>query len=631
MSLKVWLPLNGNLENKGLDNITFSKNTGATVATDGKLGSCYSFDATDDWIQYNIDKTKYANKPISYALWFKCSGANNGGTILCLAADLTMDYSYSSSNGIKFSYWRCYSNNGTRTGDTGMTPNYYDASTWHHIAIVFDAGANQIYVDGILALSDDKSSKYTSYWAPLLGSSYNKLSIGKSSGSTSWTGGKVNDVRIYDHALSAKEVKEISQGLVLHYKLDNNGLGNDNILVNTYFDQRYIQSTGWNVTKNGTDLASSWGGYNSGVANQDTVYHAHLKKISDEWVYEFIKTADEVWLGIWQGGLQNKLTAGQTYTFSWEEYHISGTNRVGTGLYYFKPGASSAGFHLGIQSDSNITRVFNKWQKYSYTFIAPDDADWSRNMMWYIYGHYNNNGIFYMRRPKLELGNLATPWSPNPNDSLYQISGLNNSIIYDSSGYNNNGTPNEVFTVTNDSARYNISLCFNGTTNCIIVPYNTVCPDNIFTVNLWFKKDSIGTKNYETLFGGPSGFEMDTRSSSATTLMLNMVSTRGGKRNLVTELTFGIWYMVTMVRDGTKERYYINGIFQSEIDAKPMPTGTYRIGAWNSNTGQNYYGQISDFRLYNTPLSADDILELYNTSASVDKNGNIYARELVEL
>ena len=45
MSLVVWLPLNGNLENQGLSNVTVTNN-GATVDNNGKIGKCYKFDET---------------------------------------------------------------------------------------------------------------------------------------------------------------------------------------------------------------------------------------------------------------------------------------------------------------------------------------------------------------------------------------------------------------------------------------------------------------------------------------------------------------------------------------------------------------------------------------------------------
>ena len=122
---------------------------------------------------------------------------------------------------------------------------------------------------------------------------------------------------------------------------------------------------------------------------------------------------------------------------------------------------------------------------------------------------------------------------------------------------------------------------------------------------------------------------MDTRAGTSTTLTLYMASTRGG--NVFSSFSLGQWYMVTMVRDGTNELYYVNGELKKTIEAKAMPTGTYRLGAWNSNTGQNYFGEMSDFRIYATALSAEDIKELYNTSKLVDSQGNKLAREVNSL
>ena len=49
MSLRVWLPLNGSLNNQGASSSTVTSN-GATVDTSGKIGSCYSFNGSTSCI-----------------------------------------------------------------------------------------------------------------------------------------------------------------------------------------------------------------------------------------------------------------------------------------------------------------------------------------------------------------------------------------------------------------------------------------------------------------------------------------------------------------------------------------------------------------------------------------------------
>lgn len=193
---------------------------------------------------------------------------------------------------------------------------------------------------------------------------------------------------------------------------------NPNLLINTDFHQTYQQTSGWDTTKNGTTLAYSWGGYNSGVANPSTVYHAHMYQFNGEWVYRYIRDADNSWLGISQGGLQNKLAASKTYTFSLDTYRTGGNTNTG-GPYFRKTGSTTYGFHLGQFS---ATTELNKWVRFSWTFTTPADIDLSYSISWYIYGG-GNVGTLYMRRPKLEVGDHATPWCLAESEGIVSSTG----------------------------------------------------------------------------------------------------------------------------------------------------------------------------------------------------------------
>ena len=63
---------------------------------------------------------------------------------------------------------------------------------------------------------------------------FKQLTLFKRSITSTYGKNSLNDVRVYNHCLSTKEVKEISQGLVLHYKLDGwSGGINQNLALDT--------------------------------------------------------------------------------------------------------------------------------------------------------------------------------------------------------------------------------------------------------------------------------------------------------------------------------------------------------------------------------------------------------------
>lgn len=605
MSLRVWLPLNGDLHNQGLDNINVI-NSDATVNTSGKIGSCYEFNASSYLKESTYDWTNFNTSTFSLCCWYKEPSpvASGNSQIICVGTS-------SGWNNIRFGLLRRTSNgypmfsvsNGSSYIGYNFTANTFSLDTWNHIAITYDNGHIIMYLNGQF------HKEMTTTIVPALNSSQH-LGIGGASNGAEKLTGFLNDVRIYDHALSALEVKEIARGLVLHYPLNNNGLGGKNLALNTRTLTPASAKTNLNMSTRG----------------------AAVRQLRSDGFYESKCTASWQGLSFWENQLN--LAIGTKITYSFYIYgNGSSRNFSFYPMMYNSAGTRDTSTGLPISLDGGVFTTVNAKSFTSTTTTIPErhyaTFEWNQavadiitnggsiELSIQVHGTWNSGDWACLFAPKIEIGESPTYWSPNPTEL-----GLDTNIEYDISGYCNNGTIIGDLEVSTDTPKYNVSTVFDGNSTCIKIPYNEINPDRVFTVNLWFKKDTLGTKNYETLFGGPSGFEMDTRAGSSTSLSLYMASVRGG--SVFSPLDFNQWYMITMVRDGTNEMYYVNAELKKTIEAKLMPSGQYYIGSWNGTTSQNYYGNISDFRIYATALSAQDILSLYHNSAFVDEQGNVY-------
>lgn len=263
MSLQIWLPFNGDLHNQGLSNLQFSlANSTQTVIDDnGKIGKCFKNQGTaSDGIYSN--STINLSSTLSMFCWFKFDsiGSNNINAMITQCATANKE-------GFILFLHKSSTTSGYLAVENGASTNLYKGSTllqagqWYHGGFTYDGANLKLYLNGRLdgEWNNIGGTTLNTYigiflWAiradrtPPIGSSYHFA-------------GYLNDVRIYDHCLSNKEIEEISKGLVLHYKLDNiinniiydcSGYHNNGQIVNTITlinnTSRYAKST--NIVKN---------------------------------------------------------------------------------------------------------------------------------------------------------------------------------------------------------------------------------------------------------------------------------------------------------------------------------------------------------------------------------------------
>ena len=574
MALQVWMPFtDGTLKQQGLKNV--SPTIGGTVdlTSVGKLGKCATIGTAAGGITLPASSMTSFTE-CSVAFWIKIISWNTSYATFFQAGLGSTPW-----NNYIFGILRnnagsnlCFTltNSSGTSSSAAYTTSNLNIGQWYHLAFTYKAGTVRTYIDGVL----DKT--YSTTYVPNF-AGITHISIGRSTNNSGYqTNCNLNDFRIYDHCLSPMEIKQLSQGLVLHYPLDRQGFGQENLLLNS-------------------TIPTSGSGA-SGIT----------KYITDDGLQKVVAASGNGnWCTFGNHNTTLALTKGDTFTFS---MMIKSDDSIKKPTVYFQSG-------LGYYSMQGT--MSSNWSIIYYTGIWSID-----NLTTNIHlGFSGAPGTYYIKYFKIEKGDKVTPWAPNHTDEIYTTMGFNSTTEYDCSGFCNNGTRTGTFEWTSNTPKYAVSQVFNGSNNAIQTPsLPTMITDKNYTIAVWIYKTVIGSKGYQTIYGGPSGFEIEARNGSANET--KFVPWNWGKPMASYELNE--WNHCVFVHSDSDCKIYLNGEYIATGTAKTSnPTGNYFIGAWNTATQQNFDGLMSDFRIYATALSAEDVKSLYQNCATIDPDGTI--------
>lgn len=563
MSLIHWWPLATSSLIDNITGVSLTNNNSATFTNSGKIGGAYSFSGANNCSLKCSWQGENSPYQLSIGFWIKLDSTWSGwGQVLTIGKlgtswnDIRFGVDIESSRIVRFTV----SDGSNATSYSGPYSTALSTGIWYHITITYDNKIMKMYVDGNAVSSN---FGYVSSIIPNLNAC--NISIG---GNSSEAGEcSICDVRIYDHALSQAEVKDLSKALAVHYTFDDIlAEPTTNLVTGLVAGGRTtLDSTGKAITTSGEDA--------------DTYFYLNLSKT---------------------------LEAGKTYTIS-----CTGENIIQNS------GGSGEFFQFGLQGQGGVPqfKIYNG--RSSATFTATTTQAVSRLLLDDITGaRCLTQSKFYDFQ--LEEKDHATPYTLNTRPSLLQ-----NEV-----GFNNPITTNNI-TLSSDCATG--SLSFSPKSSGYIEQAVQGDVTHGATASMWIKADLSTNWVAFADYGSQLGFgcysnygviaSVNGTNKRRVTNMSSLWKTNDWNHVVVSMSSDNTvnrcWINGTEVTYGSAD-YWTH-------------TGKFTIGCrYNGSYSMNFPGLIDDFRFYHTCLSDADVKDLYHTKAMISNESDILCGQVVE-
>lgn len=602
IGLQLWLPLNGDIKNYGLDGnaIIYSayvKYTSEGIIGSKSLGLGVLEITPSNFSKYNdftLSFWLYPNEDLITSDWMDIIGIRDGGSNLRFQYCNNQWHVLGVYNNLDFKIMKSNFDAGYN-----MIGKY---NRWVHSCITSNNNVLYLYVNGNLISSVSLQSDWNSHLKSIYTSNIGKIYL--------------SDLRLYDSTLSPKQIKLLSQAMICHYPMGNvdGKIGGRNLIKNstlingksTNFYQSNCNNCTSSYSKDGLSISNPSGGVpeNNGIS-----FKGEFRSL--------------------------EITSGDTITFSFD---VKGSTDKYANCNIILQGMNTTGNWWENNTITSKRVMFSakqdEFSRFSVSLKIPDDISNFTNDMFWLQIHGGEAFNCIVKNLKLEKSSTSTPWTPAPEDN----SQFYDNIIPDISGYQNNGevTDSACPTWSNDSPRYLGSYEFNGKSQYIsgLSPISNDTKE--FTISFWTKLNNV--PNTMTFYTARAGI------GNGVALFLinknirfddNLQSTF----NYTYNLSSNKWTHLCVTRNNTSKKLYVNGKL---VDSTSKVGDMQNIGEYFTIGGSSSYGNgiadlnwlngnLSDFRIYATALSESDVLNLYQSSASLDSQGNlILSGEVIE-
>ncbi len=596
----LWLDMETFTSGNILREMSGYQNTGTlsgTTPIQGKVGKALKFNGISDYVSVSDSSSLEISNAITLTAWVRMDGLPGGGYggIWFDQATTYRSRVLIPSDGSVLAQFNIGGVDQSFGTATGLVPT----GTFTHIAYTYDGTTERIYVNGV------PRANHTISGGLAIGTS--ARFIGKGFSNTYYFNGVIDEVTVYNRALSAPDVSALFQPrttlpMRFFYRYDPQG---------QLLETRAYHNASWIYTQ------ADYGPFGNVIWRSDADYKVAQYAYSSQYGYAYLTQVTR----------PDSTTEGYTYDFN-TGAQLSATDANGhTTRYTYDL--------LGRPLNGSFPAVGGA---YSSTANRYDDLSNSVT----IYDENSKNRTLHLdMETTLGINGRTRPL-------YYDMERIFDGKVEDLSGTGNHGT---LTGTASTNGMWGLGRTFNGATDYVEAPSTASLQlGNKFTLATWVKWDGVrytaaSAKDFAAIFakGGYTTGEYTLlmhRVSGATDTDIKLYSNGVLRATWSNSLIDVNWHHLAVTYDGATVTFYLDGVSKSPTTVTFTPTAAtnaLRVGAESSGNLYPWGGALDEAYIFDRALPATDVSRLYGQNAvtmleDLSGNGNhatIYGTTLV--